>query len=49
VAALGSGTFIAVFTEQRRWWSALRQLLFCAAVAGVTYGIGTAVGVHGVG
>ncbi|HZU79386.1 MAG TPA: VIT1/CCC1 transporter family protein, partial [Acidimicrobiales bacterium] len=44
-AALGAGVLITVLTEQRRWWSTFLPLLFCAAAAGVTYGIGSAVGV----
>lgn len=45
VAALAVGAALSVFTERRWWWSALRQLLIAAVAAGITYGIGTGVGV----
>lgn len=46
----GAGLFLAgalssKFTPRPWWWSALRQLLFGAAAAGITYAIGTAIGV----
>ncbi len=52
VAALvcgGAGLFVAGalssrFTPRPWWWAALRQLLFGAAAAGITYAIGTAIG-----
>lgn len=48
LAALVVGAVLAAFTEQRWWRSALRQLALSALAAGVTYGIGSAVGVSGV-
>jgi VIT1/CCC1 family predicted Fe2+/Mn2+ transporter len=48
VAALGVGALLAVFTGRPRWRSALRQLAVAAVAAGVTYGIGRAVGASGV-
>ncbi|MCK4177184.1 VIT1/CCC1 transporter family protein [Aciditerrimonas ferrireducens] len=45
VASLVVGGALAVFTERSWWWSALRQLLLAAVAAGVTYGIGAAIGV----
>ena len=46
----GVGLFVAGalssrFTPRPWWWAAMRQLLFGAAAAGVTYLIGTAIGV----
>jgi vacuolar iron transporter family protein len=45
-AALVVGGALARFTERPWAWSALRQLLISAVAAGVTYGIGHAIGVH---
>lgn len=45
VAALAVGTAVAAFTRRPWWWSALRQLGISAVAAGITFGIGTAVGV----
>jgi len=45
LAALAVGAAVAVFTRRSWWWSALRQLGISAVAAGVTFGIGTAVGV----
>ncbi|MHB8682177.1 MAG: VIT1/CCC1 transporter family protein [Acidimicrobiales bacterium] len=47
VASLCVGGLLALFTRQRWWFSALRQLLIAAAAAAVTFGIGSAVGVSG--
>ena len=46
----GVGLFVAGalssrFTPRPWWWAALRQLMFGAAAAGITYLIGTAIGV----
>jgi len=46
LSALGIGWGVAVFTDRSRLRSALRQLLIATVAAGVTYGIGTLVGVH---
>jgi len=46
VAALTVGTVLARFTGRSRVVSALRQLAIAAVAAGVTYGIGRAVGVQ---
>ena len=40
-----AGALSSKFTPRPWWWAALRQLLFGAAAAGVTYLIGTAIGV----
>ena len=39
-----AGALSSRFTPRPWWWSALRQLLFGAVAAGVTYLIGTAIG-----
>lgn len=46
----GAGLFLAGasssrFTPRPWWWAALRQLIFGAVAAGITYAIGTAIGV----
>jgi vacuolar iron transporter family protein len=46
VASLAVGFAVAVFTGRSRLRTALRQLAITAAVAAVTFGIGSAVGVH---
>lgn len=46
LAALAVGTAVATFTGRSRVRTALRQLGIACVVAAVTYGIGTAVGVH---
>ena len=46
VSASGIGWTVAVFTGRSRLRSALRQLGIAVVAAGVTYGVGTAVGVH---
>ncbi len=43
-AALAVGAALAYFTERHAWRSALRQLLFTAVPAAVTFGIGQAIG-----
>lgn len=45
VAAIAVGAGLSVFTQRTWWWSAGRQLLIAAGAAGITYGIGAAVGV----
>jgi VIT1/CCC1 family predicted Fe2+/Mn2+ transporter len=45
---LGAGALSSRFTPRSWWFAGLRQLLFGAVAAGVTFGIGTAIGV-GVG
>jgi VIT1/CCC1 family predicted Fe2+/Mn2+ transporter len=47
VAALGAGTLLGLFTGRPLWLSALRQLGVATLAAGVTFGIGRAVGVSG--
>ena len=49
VAALAIGAALSVFTGRSWLWSALRQFLISAVAAGVTYSIGAAVGVSGIG
>lgn len=46
LAALAVGTLLAVFTGRSKVRTAVRQLGIAIVVAAVTYGIGTAVGVH---
>jgi VIT1/CCC1 family predicted Fe2+/Mn2+ transporter len=46
VASIAVGYLVAVFTGRSRLRTALRQLAITAVVAAVTYGIGSAVGVH---
>jgi VIT1/CCC1 family predicted Fe2+/Mn2+ transporter len=46
VAALAVGVLVAVFTDRSPVRTALRQLGIVVVVAAVTYGIGSAVGVH---
>ena len=46
VSALAIGWTVAVFTGRPRALSALRQLAIGAVAAGVTFAVGTAVGVH---
>lgn len=48
VSAVAVGAALAVFTQRSRWMSALRQLAISAVAAGVTFGIGHAVGIAGV-
>lgn len=47
VAALGVGAMLAVFTGRSKVRSALRQLGLAALAAGITYVVGTVVGVSG--
>jgi VIT1/CCC1 family predicted Fe2+/Mn2+ transporter len=47
-AALIVGVLLSFFTGRPWWFSALRQLLICAAAGAATYGIGKAVGVSGI-
>lgn len=49
VSALIVGGFLALFTGRKWWFSALRQLLICAAAGAVTFGVGSAIGASGVG
>lgn len=49
VASVLVGTSLSMFTGRSWWWSALRQLIIGAAAAGITFGIGTAVGGAAVG
>jgi VIT1/CCC1 family predicted Fe2+/Mn2+ transporter len=49
VAALAVGAFLAKFTGRPVSLSAGRQLLFSAVPAAITYAIGSAVGVTGIG
>lgn len=44
--SLAVGVAVAVFTGRSRVRTAARQLLIAAVAAAVTYGVGTAVGVH---
>lgn len=45
VAAVVVGAALSIFTRRTWWWSAGRQLLISACAAGITFGIGRAVGV----
>ncbi|MHB1508247.1 MAG: VIT1/CCC1 transporter family protein [Acidimicrobiales bacterium] len=49
LSALVVGGLLSVFTGRNWWFSALRQLLICAAAGAVTFGVGSAIGVSGVG
>jgi VIT1/CCC1 family predicted Fe2+/Mn2+ transporter len=44
VAAVVVGVVLASFTERSKLASALRQLAVTAVAAGVTYGVGKAIG-----
>ncbi|HEX3981735.1 MAG TPA: VIT1/CCC1 transporter family protein, partial [Acidimicrobiales bacterium] len=44
VAAFAVGAALAIFTGRSWWWSAGRQLLISGVAAGITYGIGHAIG-----
>ncbi len=44
VAALGVGAALSAFTGRTWWWSAGRQLVIATIAAGVTFGIGRALG-----
>jgi VIT1/CCC1 family predicted Fe2+/Mn2+ transporter len=44
VAAFAVGAALAIFTGRSWWWSAGRQLLISGVAAGITFGIGHAVG-----
>jgi VIT1/CCC1 family predicted Fe2+/Mn2+ transporter len=44
IASLIVGGALSIFTGKSWWWSAMRQLLICAAAGAVTYGVGTAIG-----
>jgi VIT1/CCC1 family predicted Fe2+/Mn2+ transporter len=46
LAALGVGAALALFTRRSWWWTAIRQLLFLAVAAAVSYGVGAAIGVN---
>lgn len=46
VMAVAIGVALASFTGRSPLWSALRQLGIAVVAAGVTYGVGAAVGVH---
>jgi len=48
VAAVGVGAALALFTRRSLWRSALRQLVISAVAAGVTFGIGHAVGISAI-
>ena len=48
IAAAIVGIVISRFTERGRWATILRQIAFTAIPAGITYAIGSAVGVSGV-
>lgn len=48
-SALIVGGLLSIFTGRKWWFSAMRQLLICAAAGAVTYGIGSAIGVKGIG
>jgi VIT1/CCC1 family predicted Fe2+/Mn2+ transporter len=49
ISALVVGGLLSIFTGRLWWFSALRQLLICAAAGAVTYGVGSAIGASGVG
>ena len=42
---LATGALSARFTPRAWWYAGLRQLLFGAAAAGITYAIGSLIGV----
>ena len=44
VAALLVGALLSLLTARVWWFSALRQLFFCALAGAATYGIGSAIG-----
>jgi VIT1/CCC1 family predicted Fe2+/Mn2+ transporter len=45
IGLLAAGALSSRFTPRPWWWSGARQLLFGAAAAGITYLIGSAIGV----
>lgn len=45
IAAVAVGVLLARFTDRPRWRSGLRQLAIATVAAGVTYGVGSVVGV----
>ncbi len=47
--ALVVGGLLSVFTGRNWKWSALRQLLICAAAGAITFALGSAIGVAGAG
>jgi VIT1/CCC1 family predicted Fe2+/Mn2+ transporter len=49
VAALVVGGLLSIFTGRGLWFSAIRQLAICAAAGAITYGVGAAIGVSGIG
>ena len=49
VSALIVGGLLSIFTGRPWWFSAFRQLLICAAAGAITYGVGSAIGVSGIG
>ena len=49
IALFGAGALVSRFTLRTWWYSGLRQLVGGALAAGVTFGIGTAIGASGVG
>ncbi len=49
ISALAVGGLLSIFTGRKWWFSALRQLLICAAAGAVTYSVGSAIGVSGIG
>ncbi|ABK52849.1 protein of unknown function DUF125, transmembrane [Acidothermus cellulolyticus 11B] len=46
VALFAAGSAVVRITARPWWYGGLRQLLFGAAAAGVTYGVGAAIGTH---
>ena len=44
VALFAAGAVVAKLTAQRVWYGGLRQLVLAALAAGVTYGVGRAIG-----
>jgi VIT1/CCC1 family predicted Fe2+/Mn2+ transporter len=48
-SAVVVGAFLAIFTGRKWWFSAMRQLLICAAAGAITFGVGSAIGVSGLG
>ncbi len=45
IAAVAVGAALAAFTRRPWWWTALRQVGISAIAAGITFGIGSALGV----
>jgi len=49
LSALIVGSLLSIFTGRPWWFSAGRQLVICAVAGAITYGVGSAIGVSGIG